>query len=172
MKTTLKKISHTSFFLLFAFILSACSKDSSNTIGPWGYEFTVDSQKYSFSVTDTIWLTRSGCCVYYESENSANVWMPTGKHYIEGIAITSKPAWQLGSIIFDNKSDLNNEFILGGSSGGTSLDSGSSVTLTITEKGNGRNSHVKGNFSGTIINQKTLKPMTISGTLDLYNVTK
>lgn len=178
MKTTLKKISHASFFLLFAFVLSACSKDPSktpiNASGPFGFEFTVDGQKYSWygNPMDNKRIPFNNQCLYGEdTANSMGVlmlkWNGGGNDI--GITIISKTSWKLGSRVFDNNSGIEDRIIFQNDDNytyGTSQNDGGSVTLTVTEKG-GRFGHVKGNLSGTLINYITLKPMTISGTFDL-----
>jgi len=184
MKPTLKKILHANFFLLFAFILSDCSKDPSNnpvnTSGPFGFEFTVDSQKYSWygNPLNNYRIPSDNQCIYDEdtTTRSGGFMRPKKSKYgvFIGVKIWSKDAWNLGSRVFDNNSgDLDYiQFVNDdlGATGqiGTSRATGASVTLTITEKG-GFYGHVKGNLSGTLINLSTQKPMIISGTFDLCN---
>lgn len=178
MKTTLKKISHASFFLLFAFVLSACSKDPSktpiNASGPFGFEFTVDGQKYSWygNPMDSKRIPSDNQCLYGEdTSNSVGALMPkyNGGGNDIGITILSKTSWKLGSRVFDNNSGNEDHIIFNAgddlyTNSGTSQ--GGSVTLTVTEKG-GKFGHVKGNLSGTLINFSTERQMTISGTFDL-----
>jgi hypothetical protein len=168
MKTSFKQITQACLILIYTFILSGCTKESNNNSnnnsGTYSFEYTVDGEKYSWSGYPS-----NNQCIYLESGpySSASMLPSTNN----GISISSESTWQLGSIVFDNKSGFTEGFGLIGSNGGTSKATGGSVTLNVTEKGSGRNSHVKGNFSGKVINMNTQKPMTISGTFDLCNIT-
>jgi len=181
MKNTFKIISHASLFLLFTFALSACSKDPSNTpintSGPFGFEFTVDGQKYSWygNPIDNKRISSDNACIYIEDTSGSfgALFTKNADRVVSiGIGIKSKTVWKLGSRVFDNNSGTEDEIMFEGedlginTKYGTSQTAGSSVTLTVTEKG-GIFGHVKGNFYGTLINSNTLKPMTISGTFDL-----
>jgi hypothetical protein len=168
MKTSFKQITQACFILISTFILSGCTKESNNNSnnnsGTYSFEYTVDGEKYSWSGYPS-----NNQCIYLESGNYSSASLIASTN--SGISINSESIWQVGSIVFNNNSGFTEGLGLSGSNGGTSHAAGGSVTLNITEKGSGRNSHVKGNFSGTIISINTLKPMSVSGTFDLCTIT-
>jgi hypothetical protein len=184
MKTIFKEIFQLIFVLILICSTSGCSKDPSNTpintSGTFGYEFTVDGQKYSYSGNPLDFVVGEAYCGYYEDTTIGSIaslyTSYLGGGWFLGIKIYSKTALKLGTRVFDNTTGYKDDFVfIGDKYGNTDLNQWSSrqsdssnVTLTITEKG-GRFGHVKGYFSGTIINWSTLKPMTISGTFDLPN---
>ncbi|MBM3400009.1 MAG: hypothetical protein FJY15_05530 [Bacteroidetes bacterium] len=168
MKQSIQKFKATSLFVAIIVSAIGCSKDSKSdkntTQGTYSFEYTIDGVKHPWSG-----YPNNNQCIYLEAGpySSASMFPQTS----EGLVVSTNALWDVGTYVYDENSALTEGFALSGSNGGTSKATGGKVTVNVTEKGSGKNSHVKGNFTGIIININTLNKMNVSGNFDLCNIT-
>jgi hypothetical protein len=139
--------------IIIGFVLSSCSKDSSNPIAPLiNSKFTCTLNGGGYS-NQTITLTNTGGAIYASDENETGIVFSSATNDVGGLVIKGKST---GTFTVDE----SNYQVTIAMNGKTPLAM-TSGTIVVTGFGS-VGGEVKGTFSGTSLNPSTLESVQVT----------